>query len=207
MSNDNNTPRYEFRAFAQSFGLVEQRIRAAATCSEFVHETLDTYIVTRAVDSTNIKIRDDALDVKVLVAEKQRFEQWAPSCKAEFPIDAALLREELFRPLQVDVPEMNRDSYTMSALLDELIWPRLDMRIARVFKRRLHFTIDDVMTEIGHLQINGAAIATVAVESSDLDAAVGLRDRLGLGAYENVNYVVALQRTMGLARLPNMVLG
>lgn len=205
MSND--APRYEFRAFAQSFGLVEQRIREAATCSEFIHETLDTYIVTRSVDKTNIKIRDDALDVKVLVAEKQRFEQWAPSGKAEFPVDPTFLRDELFRPLQVEVPQMNRDSYTMTTLLDELVWPRLDMRIARVFKRRLHFTIDEVMTEIGYLQVNGAAIATVAVESSDLEAAVTLRDRLGLGAYENVNYVLALQRIMGLTRLPNMVLG
>ena len=58
------------------------------------------------------------------------------------------------------------------------------------------------ITEIAHLLINGAAIQTVAVEHTDIAAILKAKEMLGLGEYENVNYLRAIKRIIGLEPLP-----
>lgn len=70
-------------------------------------------------------------------------------------------------------------------------------------RRMLPFAIDDCPTEIDEVLINGAAICSVAVESKDVDAVLAVIDKLGLHAYENINYLRIIRRIMGLAPLPN----
>ncbi len=48
---------------------------------------------------------------------------------------------------------------------------------------------------------NGAAIRTAAVESEDPTAALAVLDTIGLGVFQNVNYVLALKRTVGMEPL------
>jgi hypothetical protein len=47
--------------------------------------------------------------------------------------------------------------------------------------------------------LNDHELRTVAVESQDLDALCEVRDRLGLGQYENVNYPRAIKLALGWA--------
>ncbi len=72
-----------------------------------------------------------------------------------------------------------------------------------MFKRRFAFTINGCIAEIAHLLINGAAIQTVAVELEDVDAVLKAMEMLGLTEYENVNYLLAIKRIIGMEPLPD----
>ncbi len=59
-----------------------------------------------------------------------------------------------------------------------------------------------VIAEIADLLINGAAIKTIAVESVDVEAVLKVKATLGLEEYENVNYILAIKRIIGMEPLP-----
>lgn len=202
--NENNEeiiPRYEFRAFAQSFGQVIDEIRNRAN-PELIRESNDTYLVTRINDTYNVKLRTDQLDIKELINVQDGLEQWYPTLKLDFPLESAQIREEIFSKLKATSPALERDLYTETQFLEEVIWPNPEVQQARVFKQRFHFTIQDCMVEINELLINGAAIRSLAVEAEDADAVLRVRELIGLQSYENVNYLRAIKRILGLARLP-----
>jgi hypothetical protein len=205
--NENNEkiiPRYEFRAFAQSFGQVIDEIRNRAN-PELIRESSDTYLVTRINDTHNVKLRYDQLDIKELVNVQDGLEQWYPALKLNFPVEAAHIKDKIFSNLKIESPTLERDLYTEAQFLEEVIWPSPKVQQARVFKQRFHFTIEDCMVEINELLVNGAAIGSVAVEAEDAEAVLRVREVIGLQAYENVNYLQAIKRILGLAPLPEEV--
>ena len=195
-------PRYEFRAFANSFGRVIGAIRGRAA-PEFIRESTDTYLVTTGNDTHNVKLRYNQLDVKELIHVEQELEQWYPALKLDFPVAARRISEEIFPALKVQAPALSRETYTAEQFLLEAIWPHPEVHQARVFKQRFHFVIEGCMVEINELLVNGAAIKSVAVESADVAAVLRVRDMVGLRPYENANYLVAVKRILGLAPLPD----
>jgi hypothetical protein len=192
-------PRYEFRAFAQSFGLVEERIRQRPC--ENVWESRDVYVLSAATNENNTKIRDGKMDVKVFIQEEQGLEQWRPRTKVEFPLPVEVMREEIFPAFEIPVPDLERSTYTEAQFLDEIVWAHPALTVAQVYKLRFAFTVNGCITEIAHLLVNGAAIQTVAVESEDPKAILEAKGILGLDPYENVNYLIALKRILGMERL------
>lgn len=194
-------PRYEFRAFAQNFGLVAEKIRKLSPC-ERIRESSEIYIMSAANNENNTKIRDNKLDIKIFVKEKKGLQQWKPRLKGEFPMPAAMIREEIFPAFGVTIPEFKRLDYTLAQYLEEIIKPHPELSAARVFKRRFGFTVNGCITEIAELLINGAAIQTVAVESEDVEAVLQAQEMLGLQEYENINYLLAIKRVIGLEPLP-----
>ena len=92
---------------------------------------------------------------------------------------------------------------TAKQFLLEAIWPHPEVQPARVFKQRFHFVIEGCMVEINELLVNGAAIKSVAVEAADAADVLRVRDMIGLQPYENVNYLIAIKRILGLAPLPD----
>jgi hypothetical protein len=195
-------PRYEFRSFAQNFGMVETKMRRLSKC-EVIRESSEIYIVSAANNENNTKIRDGKMDIKVLVEKKQGLERWNPRMKGEFPMQAELLKNEVFPAFGVEEPHFERNEYTLDQYLAEIIMPHSQLTAVKVFKRRFAFTINGCIAEIAHLLINGAAIQTVAVELEDVDAILGAMEMLGLGEYENVNYLLAIKRIVGLEPLPD----
>ena len=194
-------PRYEFRAFAQNFGLVEVKIRRLSECDRY-RESREIYIISAANNENNTKIRADRMDIKVIVKTWRGLEQWAPRMQGEFPMSVEIIRDELFPAFGVPVPEFKRSSYSLQQFVDELVQPHKDLSAVQVFKQRYGFTVNECMTEIADLLINGAAIRTVAVESSDAEAVLRAKDVLGLTEYENVNYLLAIKRIIGMEPLP-----
>jgi hypothetical protein len=194
-------PRYEFRAFAQNFGLVEDRIRSVSRCEKY-RESREIYVLSTGNNENNTKIRDDKMDIKVIVKEEQGLEQWAPRMKGEFPMAVEMIRDEVFPVFGVPVPRFERSCYTLDQFQHELIWSHNDLSAARVFKRRFGFTVNGCITEIADLLVNGAAIRTVAVESEDSEAVLQVKEMLGLGEYENVNYLLAIKRIIGMEPVP-----
>lgn len=194
-------PRYEFRAFAQNFGLVEDKIRSFADCERY-RESREIYVMSAANNENNTKIRADKMDIKVIVKKWQGLEQWAPRMQGEFPMSVETIRDELFPAFSVFAPDFDRSSYTLNQFRDELVLPHKDLSAVQVLKRRFGFTVNGCMTEIADLLINGAAIRTVAVESGDAEAVLHAKEVLGLTEYENVNYLLAIKRIIGMEPLP-----
>jgi len=195
-------PRYEFRTFAQNFGMVETKMRRLSRCEQ-IRESSEIYIVSAANNENNTKIRDGKMDIKVLVETKQGLERWNPRMKGEFPMKTEIIRNEVFPAFGVPEPEFKRAEYTLDQYLDEIIIPHPQLAAVRVFKRRFAFTINGCITEIAHLLINGAAIQTVAVELEDVAAILKAIDMLGLTEYENINYLLGIKRIIGLEPLPD----
>ena len=194
-------PRYEFRTFAQNFGMVETKMRKLSPCS-MIRESQEVYIVSAANNENNIKIRDIKMDIKELVEIKQGLERWYPRMKSEFPMQTDVIRNEVFPAFAVKEPEFKRNAYSLDQYLGELINPHPELSAVNVFKRRFAFTINGCITEIAQLLINGAAIQTVAVELDDIDAIFEAKEMLGLTEYENVNYLLAIKRIIGMEPLP-----
>jgi hypothetical protein len=203
---DEIIPRYEFRAFAQNFGLVEERLRAGRP-SEQIRESVEFYVVSAGNEDHNVKIRYETLDIKKLMEVRDGLEQWRPVLKVELPLAANTIREEVLRALGVEPEELAREAYTARQLIDEVVRPHPDLAAAHVFKRRFGFTVHGCTAEIAELLINGAAIRSVAVESEDPGVVRDAMAQLGLAAYENVNYPRAIKRVLGLAPLPVTSLG
>jgi hypothetical protein len=193
--------RYEFRAFAQHFGPAEEKMRRLAQFEKF-RESSEIYLLSAANDAYNIKIRYETLDIKVLVSEKQGLQQWQPQMKAGFPVKKAVIREQIFPALDVAAPEFKRPEYSLTQFIQDIIEPHSALSIARVLKRRFGYTINGCIGEIAELTINGAAIKTIAVESLNVQAVLQAKEILELQEYENVNYLLAIKRILGMAPLP-----
>lgn len=193
-------PRYEFRAFAQHFGLVEEKMRKLSKLEKF-RESSEIYILSPGNNENNIKIRYDTLDIKVFVKTEKGLQQWNPRMRGEFPMKMEVIRDEVFAALGVAVSEFNRAEYTLEQYLEEIIKPHPETVLARVFKRRFGYTINGCISEIADLLVNGAAIKTVAVESVDVEAILKAKEILGLQEYENVNYLLAIKRILGMEPL------
>jgi hypothetical protein len=194
-------PRFEFRTWAKNFGMVETKMRRIAPC-EGIRESGEIYIVSAGNNENNTKIRDKLMDIKVFVTEKEGLQQWNPRMKGEFPMKASMLVEDVFPAFGVEMPALKRDEYTLDQYLDEVIAPHPQLAPVNVFKRRFAFTINEVITEIAEVEINGAAMQTVAVESVDIPAILKAKEMLGLNDYENINYLLASKRVIGMEPLP-----
>ena len=194
-------PRFEFRAFAQNFGISEEKLKKLSEVKRF-RESSEIYILSASNNEYNTKIRYNTMDIKVFVKEEKGLQLWAPRMKREFPIRAKAVRDTVFPAFGVDVPDLNRTDYTQQQYLEEIIKPHPELAVAYVSKRRFGYMIDDCIAEIAELLINSAAIKTVALESVDTDAVLKAKETLGLQEYENVNYLLAIKRILGMAPLP-----
>ena len=77
-------PRWEWRAFGQSFGDADDHF--AALEPEKVEESTEVYLLSVTSDAS-VKIRDSKLDVKLLqLVNGDGLEQWKPVLKAAFPL-------------------------------------------------------------------------------------------------------------------------
>lgn len=194
-------PRFEFRAFAPDFGIVGTKMRQLAPV-EKIRESLEIYIMSAGNNENNTKIRANLMDIKVFVQQQQGLEQWNPRMKGEFPLPVATIRDEVFPAFGVALPKFNRETYTLEQYLNEIIKPHPDLVAVNVFKRRFAFTINNCIAEIGEVFINGAKMMTANLESVDVDAILQAREMVGLTPFENVNYLLAIKRIIGMEPLP-----
>lgn len=188
--------RFEFRVWGDRLEKVSERLRSISEPLE-VREGTETYLVSTTTVEVNPKVRADLLDIKTLARVTEGFEQWGVLRKAEFPVDAGLLRSELFAPLGLASPELTREEYSLSQLVDEVVAPHQDLAAVVVSKRREMRAVDTCTGEISAAMIAGHELQTVAVESTDLAALRELRRSLGLEAEANVSYPRAIGDLLG----------
>ena len=64
------SPRFEFRAFAQNFGITEEKIKKHSDVKRF-RESSEIYILSASNNENNTKIRYNTMDIKVFVKEEK----------------------------------------------------------------------------------------------------------------------------------------
>jgi len=193
--------RYEFRAFAHDFGLAEEAIRRAAGEARY-RESLEVYLMSAGNDENNTKVRAGLMDIKVLANRDRGLEQWRPRMKGEFPLSRGIILDEVFPAFGVKAPLLQRDAYSFQDYLDEIIRPHPELAAVSVFKQRFGFEIDGCIAELASVFVNGASMRTACLEATDPDLVLRTRSRIHLDEYDNVNYLLAIKRVIGMAPLP-----
>ncbi|MCU7959588.1 MAG: hypothetical protein KZQ58_06225 [gamma proteobacterium symbiont of Bathyaustriella thionipta] len=164
-------PRFEFRSFGQDFSVAASRMaRLSMPVPEKLWERQsdEIYIMSRTNDVNNTKIRDGKMDIKTYVQTVDGLEQWNPLMKAEFPISAKTLREDVFPAFQVLMPDLDQDEYSYEAFM-AMIDAHADLQAVRVHKQRFAYTVNDTLCEVAHILINGARVSSINSESTEID--------------------------------------
>lgn len=199
--SDGGQSRYEFRSFGQNFDEAAYRMaRLSSPVPERLWErrSEETYIMSRANDNNNVKIRDNKMDIKALVQTVDGLEQWSPLLKAEFPISRETLANEVFLAFQLLPPALNKDNYSLQDVLN-LVNAHQDLQSVRVSKHRSAYTVNGTICEVAKVLVNGAALTTVSSESTDISDVKKTLADLKLTGIENINYLQAIKRVIGMS--------
>ena len=190
--------RFEFRIWGNHLSPFRDRLAAIAASSE-PRESAETYILSRATDAANVKIRDDLLDIKLMSEQVGRLERWRPVLKSGFPLDSRTIVEQVFPNLGVAVPQIAQPSYTHGEFIRDLVRPNRDLAIVEVVKIRSQYTSDKYTAEFAEVRIAGGATSeTVEIESEDPAAVLRAIAKLGLNSHANINYVRHLKLMTGM---------
>lgn len=193
-------PRYEFRTFGQCFCPANKRMaRLSEPVPEKVWERTsdEIYIVSRANDVNNTKIRDGKMDIKTLVAVKNGLEQWNPLMKGEFPMRREVLEKEVFPAFMVEMPKLTKETYTLEEFLS-MVRANGELAAVRVHKQRFGYMVNGTICETGNVLINGARVATINSESTEIEDIEKTIADVGLTGVENINYLQAIKRVIGM---------
>lgn len=190
-------PRAEFRIFGQ--GIIDI-VKAAMWKSQAtlfkVRQSSETYILSRHTNEVNVKIRDGLLDIKLKVGETETgYEIFQPSGKFQFPVkkdELATILEHLQATL-----ELSQDNYTFDEFIG-LLKTSDDVVSAAVHKERYGFSVDGMICEYGRILFNGAMLETTCVESEDYTTMKQVIEKLEISSFENVNYLKAAKRVVGM---------
>jgi exopolyphosphatase / guanosine-5'-triphosphate,3'-diphosphate pyrophosphatase len=190
--------RFEFRVWGNQLGPFRDRLAAIAAPSE-PRESAESYILSRATDAANVKIRAGLLEIKLMFEQVGRLERWRPALKSEFPLDSRAIAAQVFPDLAVATPHIAQPSYTHVEFVRDLVRPHPDLAIVDVVKMRWRFTSEKYTAEFAEVGIAGGATSeTVAIESEDPAAVLRAIARLGLNSHANINYVRHLKLMTGM---------
>ena len=190
-------PRAEFRVFGQGIlDIVKPAMWKAQATLFKVRQSGETYILSRHTNEANVKIRDGLLDIKLKVGETESgYEIFQPSGKFQFPVKQAELAT-ILEKLQAKV-DLSQDTYTFDEFI-ALLKTTDDIVSVTVHKERYGFSVDGVICEYGKILFNGAMVETTCVESEDYAAMEQVIDKLEISGFENVNYLKAAKRVVGM---------
>jgi hypothetical protein len=197
-------PRFEFRTFGQCFEKADKRMaRLSVPIPEKVWERQsdEVYILSRTNDINNTKIRDGKMDIKTFVQSVDGLEQWNPLMKGEFPIAAEVLNKEVFPAFMVEMPTLTKDVYTYDEFM-EMIENHPYLQAVRVHKQRFGYMVNNTLCETGNVLINGAKVKTINSESTELEDIQKTIKDVGLEGVENINYLQAIKRVIGMINKP-----
>jgi hypothetical protein len=193
-------PRFEFRTFGQQFDKAHFRMaRLSAPVPEKVWErhSEEIYIMSRTNDINNTKIRDGKMDIKTYVQTVDGLEQWNPLMKGEFPMKRQMLVEEVVPAFQVDMELPDQAEFTLEEFL-ALVKAHPELQAVRVYKQRYGYMLNDTICEFGNVLINGARLVTINSESTEVEDIKKTIADVGLEGVENINYLQAIKRVIGM---------
>jgi hypothetical protein len=198
-------PRFEFRSFGRCFCEAAKRMaRLSVPVPEKVWErhSTETYIVSRTNDVNNTKIRNGKMDIKTYVQTVDGLEQWNPLMKGEFSIAKEVLENDVFPAFKVEgMPKLDKDTYTFEEFI-AMVKANPDLAAVRVHKQRFGYMVNDTICEVANVLINGAKVVTINSESTEIDDIKKTVADCGLEGVENINYLQAIKRVIGMIDKP-----
>lgn len=197
-------PRFEFRTFGQNFDHAHFRMaRLSVPIPEKVWErhSDEIYILSRTNNINNTKIRDGKMDIKTFVQSTDGLEQWNPLMKGEFPIQKEVLMNEVFPAFMVQMPEITTETVSYEAFIT-MIQNHPDLAAVKVHKKRWGYMVNNTICEVGEVLVNGAKIITINSESTETEDILKTIKELGLEGVENINYLQAIKRVIGMIDKP-----
>lgn len=197
-------PRFEFRSFGQNFNKADGMMeKLSAPVPEKVKErqSEEIYIVSRTNDVNNTKIRNGKMDIKTYIQTVDGLEQWNPLMKGEFPISKEVLEQDVFPAFMVDMPKLEKETYSLEEFLD-MINANQDLQAVRVHKHRFGYMVNDTICEFAIVLINGARVLSINSESTELGDIKKTLSDCGLEGVENINYLQAIKRIIGMIDKP-----
>lgn len=190
-------PRFEFRVWGGQVDDAAALLKDSANVLGAPGDSAGTYVVALTRSDVNTKIRGGLVDIKVLHAVVEGCEQWFPWTEAEFPLAAALV-EAWLPGLGVSGMTPERRTYDFEQFLDEVVRTEPALHAVGVDKVRQRFDVEGCLAEMAQVTVENQELRTLAIESTDLDALVEMRRRLGLEGMPNVNYPAALKDALDL---------
>ena len=198
-------PRFEFRTFGQNFEEARQKMaKLSMPVPEKVKErhSDEIYILSRTNNINNTKIRDGKMDIKTYVKTIDGLEQWNPLMKGEFPISKKILENDVFPAFKVEnLPVLSKDKYSFEEFI-AMIKEHKDLQAVNVHKHRFGFMVNDTICEFANVLVNGAKIVSINSESTELDDIKKTLKDTGLTEFENLNYLQAIKRVIGMIDKP-----
>ncbi|MBV2247732.1 MAG: hypothetical protein KUL83_11240 [Lentimicrobium sp.] len=201
---EQSKPRFEFRSFGQNFDDAHKRMsRFSVPVPEKVWERYseEIYILSRTNDINNTKIRNGKMDIKTYVQTVDGLEQWNPLMKGGFPIQASVLKKEVFPAFQVNIPPFQKEEYSFDEFM-EMIRNHPDLQAVYVKKQRFGYMVNDTICEYGIVLINGARVVTINSESTEVEDIKKTIKDIGAEGMENINYLQAIKRVIGMIDKP-----
>ncbi|MDY0101753.1 MAG: hypothetical protein RBS07_02380 [Lentimicrobium sp.] len=201
---EQSKPRFEFRSFGQNFDKTHKRMaRFSVPVPEKVWErqSEEIYILSRTNDINNTKIRNGKMDIKTFVQTVDGLEQWNPLMKGEFPIQAKVLKDEVFPAFKVDMPAFQKEEYSYDEFM-AMIHNHPDLQAVNVKKQRFGYMVNDTICEYGIVLINGARVVTINSESTEVEDIIKTMKDIGAEGVENINYLQAIKRVIGMIDKP-----
>lgn len=195
-------PRYEYRIFGNDLKKYEDKIIGFSEKERTRHMD-SVYLLTAWRRKNNVKIREGVMDIKLLEQEHEGLQQWNPFLVGKFPLKAEIIKSVVFPALGIESPVFERKKYTLKQFIEEVVSVDPDLAVAYVLKTRHAFTVNECITEIAEIMVNGALIKTICIEAEDPDKVIEAKEMLGIDeSMENVSYPLAMKRIMGLAKFP-----
>jgi hypothetical protein len=196
-------PRYEFRIFGNDLKKYEDKIKAFSK-EELTRHMDSVYLLTPWKRKNNVKIREGVMDIKLLEQQYEGLQQWNPFLVGKFPLKAEIIKSVVFPALGIESPVFKRNKYSLNQFIEEVVSIDPDLSIAYVLKTRHAYTVNECITEIAEIKVNGASIKTICIEAEDPNKVIKAKEMIGIDKkMENVSYPLAMKRIMGLANLPD----
>jgi hypothetical protein len=197
-------PRFEFRSFGQDFDKAHFRMsRLSAAVPEKVWErhSDEIYILSNTNDINNTKIRDGKMDIKTYVQTVDGLEQWNPLMKGEFPMKREVLEKEVIPAFQVEMNLPDQAEFSYDEFIS-MVKAHPELQAVKVHKQRFGYMVNDTICEFGYVLINGAKVATINSESTEVQDITKTIADVGLEGVENINYLQAIKRVIGMIDKP-----
>jgi hypothetical protein len=195
------TDRYEFRVFAPVHRYTALAHRFDGLLDAGAEERgQEVYLFS--LDSTpprnGLKLRNGELSIKRLIRHSGDLELWRPEIEP-FPLD----RTNGVRIARgCAMPPVPGGGWAEASHLLRDAEKTPNLCLAHVRKLRLRYARGALQGEMVRMEVNGAELASLAVEGEDPAALARLRADLDLAAWENVSYPRMLQYLAGVVPLP-----
>lgn len=187
-------PRWEWRRIERALPFDPALLRVASGDTKVSSET---YLLS-TLTPHNIKVRGALLEIKRLQERAMDgLEQWRPTARSAFPLDAATL-VELWRAWGIQAPATLLAVASLADLVRDLVSTHPALRSVDLVKRRDRLSLAGCQGELVELEVSGERWVSVAFEDADPALVRAAVAAVGMDMRTNLNYPAALKRIVGL---------